>query len=94
MVLAVKHLDFNCHLDFDIWVLVYGIAAPRQAGARSDTLSLSLRGGPIHRAIEASAFKHLDFNCHLDFGIWILTCGFGGKEDDGANTIFLLLMGD
>jgi hypothetical protein len=35
------------------------------------------------------AFKHLDFNCHLDFGIWNL--GFGG-EAGAANTIFLLLM--
>ena len=29
VVLAFKHLDFNCHLDFDIWVLVYGIATLR-----------------------------------------------------------------
>jgi len=41
--LAFKHLDLNCHLDFDIWVLVYGIAA-HLSGARNDTPTLSLRG--------------------------------------------------
>jgi len=24
VVLAFKHLDFNCHLDFDIWISVNG----------------------------------------------------------------------
>jgi hypothetical protein len=37
MVLAFKHLDFSCHLDFDIWNLANGIATPRQVGARNDT---------------------------------------------------------
>jgi len=69
-----------------------GKGLPRSA--HNDTLSLSLRGGPIHRAIEALAFKHLDFNCNLGFDIWILANGFAGKEDDGASTISLLLMGD
>jgi hypothetical protein len=23
---------------------------------------------------------HLDFNCHLDFDIWVLANGFGGKR--------------
>jgi hypothetical protein len=25
VVLAFKHLDFNCHLDFGKWVLIFGI---------------------------------------------------------------------
>ena len=36
VVWAFKHLDFNCHLDFDIWNLAAGIATPRQVGARND----------------------------------------------------------
>ena len=42
--LALWHLDFNCHLGFDISILVNGIATPRQVGARNDTLLLLLRG--------------------------------------------------
>ena len=42
-------------------------------------LPLTLRGIPIYRAIKALAFNlpararqagHLEFVCHLDFGIW------------------------
>ena len=36
VVLAFRHLDFSCHLDFDIWNLANGIATPRQVGARND----------------------------------------------------------
>jgi len=37
MFLAFWDLDFNCHLDFEIWNLASEIAAPRQVGARNDT---------------------------------------------------------
>jgi hypothetical protein len=50
--LALRHLDFNCHLGFDKCVVIFGfvwkldfgiwnlaseIATPRQVGARNDT---------------------------------------------------------
>ena len=36
---------------------------------------------PIYRAIKVLAFKHLDFNCHLDFDIWnYLGIGFWALE--------------
>jgi len=31
---------------------------------------------------------HLDFNCHLDFDIWIWANLFGGKEDGETYTIY------
>jgi len=36
IVLAFRHLDFNCNLDFDIWNLAKEIATPRLVGARND----------------------------------------------------------
>jgi hypothetical protein len=55
--LSFKHLDFNSHLDFDIWFLLFGIRAMRLPVAPG------LLDGPEENPVKAPGARDFPFSC-------------------------------